>query len=98
MNKLKVSDKKNYNNNNSLTVHILFTQQNHPTFHSEERLINLERGRECLVGLSILFYEEMVPFSQQLFLVNSKQLRVLLQKDLKDYFVFEVIICKYYSY
>ena len=35
-----------------MTKHIFFTQQNHPTFHWEERLINLERGRECFVGLS----------------------------------------------
>ena len=28
---------------------------NHPTFHSDERLVNLERGRECFVSLSILF-------------------------------------------
>ena len=27
---------------------------NHPTFHSDERLVNLERGRECFVSLSIL--------------------------------------------
>ena len=41
--------------NNSLTVcTIFFNLQNHPTFHSEERLVNLVRGRECFVGLSIL--------------------------------------------
>ena len=40
--------------NNSLTVNTFFNLQNHPTFHSEERLVNLERGRECCVGLSIL--------------------------------------------
>ena len=26
----------------------------HPTFHSEERLVNLVRGRECFVGLSMI--------------------------------------------
>ena len=31
-----------------------FSLQNHPTFHSEEMLVNLARGRECFVGLSIL--------------------------------------------
>ena len=33
---------------------IFFDLQNHPTFHSEERLANLVRRRECFVGLSIL--------------------------------------------
>ena len=33
-----------------------FNLQNHPTFHGEERLVNLERRRECLVGLSILIF------------------------------------------
>ena len=28
------------------------TLHNHPIFHSEERLVNLVRGRECFVGLS----------------------------------------------
>ena len=27
----------------------------HPTFHSEERMVNLIIGRECFVGLSIFF-------------------------------------------
>ena len=40
--------------NNSLTVQIFFNPQNHPTFDSEERLVNLVRGRECFGGLSIL--------------------------------------------
>ena len=31
---------------------MLYNLQNHPTFHSEERLINLARGRECFVDLS----------------------------------------------
>ena len=39
--------------NNSLTVQIFFIFQNYPTFHSEERLANLVRGRECFVGLSM---------------------------------------------
>ena len=38
----------------SLTAQIFFNLQNRPSFHSEERLVNLERGRECIVGLSIL--------------------------------------------
>ena len=40
--------------NNSLPAQIFFNLQNHPPFHSEERLVNLVKGRECLVGLSIL--------------------------------------------
>ena len=36
--------------------------QNNSTFHSEESLVNLERGRECFVGLSILlFYARHLP-------------------------------------
>ena len=31
-----------------LTIKMFFNQQNHLTFHSEERLANLVRGRECL--------------------------------------------------
>ena len=30
-----------------------FNLQNSPTFHSEERLVNLARGRVCFVVLSI---------------------------------------------
>ena len=41
--------------NYSLTVQV-FCNENHPTSHSVERLVNLRvvRGRECFVGLSIL--------------------------------------------
>ena len=36
--------------NNSLTIHIFFSLQNRdPAVHAEERLVNLERGRECFV-------------------------------------------------
>ena len=38
-----------------MTVQIFFDLQNHTTFHSEEMLVNLVRGRECFVGLYILF-------------------------------------------
>ena len=41
-------------NNNSLTVQILYNLQNLATFHSEERLVNSERGRESFGFLSIL--------------------------------------------
>ena len=34
---------------------ILVNQQNNTIFLSAERLVNLERGRECFVGLSILY-------------------------------------------
>ena len=33
-----------------------FNLQNHPTFHSDDRLVNFVREREFFVGLSILFY------------------------------------------
>ena len=33
---------------------MFFNLQNNPTIHSEEKLVNLVRGRECFVGLSIL--------------------------------------------
>ena len=40
-----------------LSVQTFFNLQSHPTFHSEERLANIARGRECIVGLSkILAY------------------------------------------
>ena len=45
---------KTLNENNSLSVQIFFHLPNHPTFFSEDRLVNLERGREWFVGLSIL--------------------------------------------
>ena len=41
-------------NNNSLTVQIFYNLQNLATFHSEERLVNSERGRESFGFLSIL--------------------------------------------
>ena len=40
--------------NNSLTLQFFSNLQNYPTFTSEERLVNLQRGRECFVGLSVL--------------------------------------------
>ena len=40
--------------NKSLTVQIFYNLLNHPTFHSEERLINLVRERKCFVGLPLL--------------------------------------------
>ena len=46
MKKLKLTKK-------TLTVHIFCNLQNHPNIHSEDRLVNLARGRECFVGLSI---------------------------------------------
>ena len=36
-----------------LTVQIFYNLQNRPAFHSEERLVNNVRGRECFVSLSI---------------------------------------------
>ena len=60
MNSLKFNDinKKFKTTNNTLTVQIFYYQQNHPTFHLEERLVNSARGRECFVGLSkLLVYD-----------------------------------------
>ena len=36
-----------------MNVQIFLNHQNHPTFHTEERLVNLVKRRECFVGLSI---------------------------------------------
>ena len=38
---------------------IYCTVQNHPTFHLEERLVNLSRGRDCFASLSILLVYTM---------------------------------------
>ena len=40
---------------NVLTVRIFYNLQNCQSLQSAERLANLVRGRECFVGLSILF-------------------------------------------
>ena len=34
----------------------LFNLQNHPTFQSEERLVNIVSLRECFIGLSTVYY------------------------------------------
>ena len=48
-------------------MYTFFSLQNHLTSHSEERLINLTRGRECFVGLSILLvYGEDINTSESL--------------------------------
>ena len=41
-------------NKRSLVVHLFYNLLNHFTFHSEERLVNFARGRECFDGLSTL--------------------------------------------
>ena len=41
-----------------LTGQIFLSLQNQPTFNSEERLVNLERGSECFAGLSILLVND----------------------------------------
>ena len=54
MNKLKLNDfLKTTSKNNSLTVQILVHLQNHPTFHSEERLVNLHSERKRVLCWSI---------------------------------------------
>ena len=37
-----------------MTLQIFYNLQNHPTFHAEKRLVNLQRGSECCAGLSLL--------------------------------------------
>ena len=54
--------------------------KNYPTFHWEERLVNLGRGRECLVGLSILLVV------MGLYLSNAKQADVMaVEEDERRY-------------
>ena len=52
---------------------IFYILLNHPTFHSEERLVNLVKGRECFVGLSILlvYGEKIYHIQPLLFFVSS---------------------------
>ena len=52
-----------------MTVQMFYNLQNHPIFHSEERLVNLARRRECLVGLSILLV-----YAQDILIVIRRQL------------------------
>ena len=40
---------------------MFYNLQNHPTFHSEQRVVNLERRRECFVGLSVLLDSDIGP-------------------------------------
>ena len=54
---LKSIIKKNYNN--TLTVYIFFHLQNHPTFRSEERLVNLVGGAKYSSGTSFLGIAEL---------------------------------------
>ena len=42
--------------NNSMTAQTYFNLQNPPSFHSEERLVNVVRGRECAL-LVYLYYQ-----------------------------------------
>ena len=60
--------KKILTKNNTLTVRIFYNLQNPPTFHSEERLVNLARGRECFVGLSI--YTVLLVYNSYLLILN----------------------------
>ena len=61
MNKLKFNEYKKLKQINSLIEQIFLNLLNHPTFQSVERLVNLGRGREYFVGLSILFVYTMDP-------------------------------------
>ena len=53
--------------NNSLTVQIVLQYTKHPPFHSEESLVNLERGRDCFVGLSMLIVYDAGQHGRQMF-------------------------------
>ena len=58
MNKLKFNDIFQIKNKYNYTIvyldcTVLYNLRNRPTFHAEERLVNLARGRECFVDLSI---------------------------------------------
>ena len=52
MNKIKLAVFSIKNKNNNIDIHIHQILQNHPTFHSEERSVNLVRRREHIDGLS----------------------------------------------
>ena len=58
---------------NKLTTNFCLNLQNHPTFHSAGRLVNLERGRECRIGLSKLLVYAVYLDSERL----EKCLRLL---------------------
>ena len=53
MNKLQLFVYKLKTKNYLLTVLIFLNLQNHPTFHSEERLVYLVNRRECSAGLHV---------------------------------------------
>ena len=42
-----------------ITVHIFFLKK-HPTFYAKERLVNLERRRDCFVVLSTLLPQKNI--------------------------------------
>ena len=42
-----------------ITVHIFFFKK-HPTFYAKERLVNLERRRDCFVVLSTLLPQKNI--------------------------------------
>ena len=54
MNKIKLAVFSIKNKNNNIDKHIHQILQNHPTFHSEERSVNLVRRREHIDGLQYL--------------------------------------------
>ena len=54
---------------------IFFNLRNHPTFNSEKRLVNLKRGRECSVGLSMLLVYMPLPEPKSQSLTREKSER-----------------------
>ena len=62
-----------------MNVKIFYNLQNQPTFPSEERLVNLARGRECFVGLSTVYYYYQVfrDHIQRCELASSQELEAI---------------------
>ena len=81
-----------------MTVQIFFNLQKHPTFHSEERLVNFVRGRESFVSLSILHISLCCQFRlEPTWLTWGSASSLTLQKGQPFYVLmsFEVIVFVY---
>ena len=62
--------------NNALTLNTFCNLQNYPTFHIEDRLVNIFRRRECIVGPSILLVFGSVAPSDEKCILYGKQIDV----------------------
>ena len=67
------------NKNISTTFKIFYNLQNHPIFHSMETLVNLVRGREYIVGLSISLVYGLSDLTEL-----TRQLTSLAQETLQE--------------